>query len=139
MNISKLKRLVESSRLDKVQIAQKCGISPQTLYNVLAGADAKISTIESIADVLNISVSELYEEEQPAPAKKRKGCGEVILSAAEALSGGPSKEELQAKIDHLEEEIASARRQMDINYRYITMLEQQLGIEQPTEKNTATA
>ena len=102
--------------------------------------DVSTAIVRQCAKIFNVPVSYFFdEEEQPAPAKKRKGCGDAILSAAEALAGGPSREELQAKIDHLEEELAAARRQQDINYRYILMLEKQLGIEQPTEKNTATA
>jgi predicted transcriptional regulator len=34
--------------MNKVQIADKCNISRTTLDNVLAGADAKISTVESL-------------------------------------------------------------------------------------------
>ena len=60
MNINKLNELVNSSKLNKVQIAEKCGVSRTTLDNVLAGADAKISTIESLAKVLGISVGALF-------------------------------------------------------------------------------
>lgn len=60
MNINKLKKLINSSKLNKVQIAEKCGVSRTTLDNVLAGADAKISTIESLAKVLGVSVGYLF-------------------------------------------------------------------------------
>jgi Helix-turn-helix. len=60
MNINKLNKLVNSSKLNKVQIAEKCGVSRTTLDNVLAGADAKISTIESLAKVLGVSVGALF-------------------------------------------------------------------------------
>ena len=60
MNINKLNELVNSSKLNKVQIAEKCGVSRTTLDNVLAGADAKISTIESLAKVLGISIGALF-------------------------------------------------------------------------------
>jgi len=60
MNINKLNELVNSSKLNKVQIAEKCGVSRTTLDNVLAGADAKISTIESLAKVLGVSVGALF-------------------------------------------------------------------------------
>ena len=60
MNINKLNELVNSSKLNKVQIAEKCGVSRTTLDNVLAGADAKISTIESLAKGLGISIGALF-------------------------------------------------------------------------------
>lgn len=62
MNLSVLSDLVESSKMNKLQIASACGITPTTLYNVLSGADAKISTIESLARVLKVPVSSLFDE-----------------------------------------------------------------------------
>ena len=49
--------------MGKSQIAEKCNISRTTLDNVLAGSDAKISTIESLAKVLGVSVGCLFDEE----------------------------------------------------------------------------
>lgn len=62
MNIKMLNKLINSSKLNKVQIAERCGISRTTLDNVLAGADAKISTIESLAKVLEINVGYLFND-----------------------------------------------------------------------------
>ena len=62
MNIQRLNKLINSSQLNKVQIAERCGISRTTLDNVLAGADAKISTIESLAKVLEINVGYLFND-----------------------------------------------------------------------------
>lgn len=67
MNINKLNELLSASKLNKVQIAERCGVSRTTLDNVLAGADAKISTIESLAKVLGVRVGSLFDEELPAP------------------------------------------------------------------------
>lgn len=61
MNINKLNELINSSKLNKVQIAERCGVSRTTLDNVLAGADAKISTIESLAKVLGVGVGYLFD------------------------------------------------------------------------------
>lgn len=61
MNTNKLNELINSSKLNKVQIAERCGVSRTTLDNVLAGADAKISTIESLAKVLGVSVGYLFD------------------------------------------------------------------------------
>ncbi|MBQ2797549.1 MAG: helix-turn-helix transcriptional regulator [Tidjanibacter sp.] len=140
MDLKKIKKLSEKRRGGLTKVAADIGMSVPNLHRCINNNEIKASDLENLAKIFEVPVSYFFdEEEQPAPAKKRKGCGDAILSVAETLAGAPSREELQAKIDHLEEELASARRQMDINYRYITMLEQQLGIEQPTEKNTATA
>ncbi len=65
MNIKRLNELLNASKLNKVQIAERCGVSRTTLDNVLAGADAKISTIESLAKVLGVNVGYLFDEELP--------------------------------------------------------------------------
>ena len=62
MNISKLKRLVEESKLNKVQIAERCGFTRVTLDNALQGADVKVSTIETLAKVLGVSAATLFDD-----------------------------------------------------------------------------
>lgn len=62
MNISKLQNLIQSSKLNNAEIAERCDISPTTLYNLLGGADAKISTVEKLAKVLNCKVGYLFDE-----------------------------------------------------------------------------
>ena len=62
MNINKLQKLVADSKLNKVQLAEKCGFTRVTLDNVLQGSDAKISTIETLARVLGISVASLFDD-----------------------------------------------------------------------------
>ena len=63
MNVSRLCKLVESSKLSKMEIAKRCNISRTTLDNVLAGADAKISTIEALAITLNTPIGYLFGED----------------------------------------------------------------------------
>lgn len=69
MNINKLNEILNSSKLNKIQIAEKCNISRTTLDNVLSGADAKISTIESLAKVLDVQVGILFDN-SPVPYSK---------------------------------------------------------------------
>ena len=67
MNIRKINQLLEQSKLNKVQIAQACGVSRTTLDNMLSGADVKISTVESLAKVMGVSASVFFMEEGEAP------------------------------------------------------------------------
>lgn len=70
MNINRLNDLVNSSKLNKVQIAEQCSISRTTLDNVLSGADAKISTIEALSKVLGVSVGYFFEEDTTGVAQR---------------------------------------------------------------------
>ncbi|MBQ6198645.1 MAG: helix-turn-helix transcriptional regulator [Bacteroidales bacterium] len=62
MNTERLKMLMQSSGLNKSQLAERCGVSRATLDNVLAGGDAKMSTAEAIARELGIRVGYLFDE-----------------------------------------------------------------------------
>lgn len=62
MNINKLKRIVEESKLNKVQIAERCGFTRVTLDNALQGADVKVSTIEALAKVLGVSAATFFDD-----------------------------------------------------------------------------
>ena len=60
MNFSLLNSLVEKSKMGKAQIAEMAKISRTTLDNALNGADIKISTIESLSNVLGVSPSVFF-------------------------------------------------------------------------------
>ena len=117
INSAKLTKIIENSNLTKKEIADKCCISCQTLYNILSGADAKLSTIEKITEVLGITIADLYNNYSPTSLSRQNS----------------SIYELQAKIDsmaelinHMKEELITSRRQLEINHNYITLLEKQL-------------
>lgn len=57
MDFRLLNKLVGESKLGKAQVAEQAGISRTTLDNALNGADIKISTIESLSEVLGVSPS----------------------------------------------------------------------------------
>lgn len=57
MNIVLLNKLVNECKMSKTQIAEMAEISRTTLDNALNGADIKISTVESLANVLGVSPS----------------------------------------------------------------------------------
>ena len=60
MDFSLLNSLVEKSKMGKAQIAEMANISRTTLDNALNGADIKISTIESLSNVLGVSPSVFF-------------------------------------------------------------------------------
>lgn len=63
MNVTKLKSAVEASSLTKKEIAVKSGLSPQALNGILDhNVDPKVSSIESIARVVGIKMSVLFDE-----------------------------------------------------------------------------
>lgn len=62
MNFSKLDQLIKNSPLRKSDIIAQSGISKATLDNVIKGMDAKVSTIEAIAQVLGVSPAVFFDE-----------------------------------------------------------------------------
>lgn len=60
MNFNLLNSLVTGSKLGKSQIAEMANISRTTLDNALNGSDIKVSTIESLANVLGVSASVFF-------------------------------------------------------------------------------
>ncbi len=63
LNISKLVKEIDESKFTKIEIASKCGIDRKTIDNVLAGRDPKVSTIISLATILGLKISYLFDEE----------------------------------------------------------------------------
>ena len=63
LNICKLSKEIEESKYSKMKIASKCGIDRKTIENVLAGRDPKLSTVVSLASILGLKISYLFDEE----------------------------------------------------------------------------
>lgn len=61
MNVQRIVDIITSNKLSKVEIASKMKVSRTTLDNLLNGADVKVSTIESLAEVLGVNVSEFFD------------------------------------------------------------------------------
>lgn len=62
MNYIALKKAIRDSGLQRKDIALQSNITPKTIDNILAGADPKVSTLESIARVVGVSMSTLFDE-----------------------------------------------------------------------------
>jgi len=61
MNVQRIMDIIVSNKLSKIDIAAKMKVSRTTLDNLLNGADVKVSTIESLAEVLGVSVAEFFD------------------------------------------------------------------------------
>lgn len=64
LNLSKLSKEIENSTLSKLEIASRCKVDRKTIENVLSGRDPKLSTIVSLASVLNLKISYLFDEDK---------------------------------------------------------------------------
>lgn len=125
MNINKLKILVDNSGLSKQSIAEKCNISRPTLDNVLGGADAKISTIESLALFFNVPVGEFFDTNNV-----NQSCnGNPNVMVGRDNNGSISTAECQNKLDdalleikHLKEVIDGKDKLLEEKERLINVL-----------------
>lgn len=95
MRTDRLNDLIKESSLTKFQIADQSGISRTTLDNVLAGADAKISTIETLAKVLGTRVSYLFGEDEIQDREKEI---DEYKKEIERLSSLMNKKPRKAKV-----------------------------------------
>ena len=62
MNISKLQLLMSQSIVNNSNLASLSGVSDVTISKILNGADAKISTIEKIAEALKVPVGYFFDD-----------------------------------------------------------------------------
>lgn len=72
MNFRLLNSLVNESKLGKSQIAEMANISRTTLDNALNGADIKISTLESLANVLGVSTGVFFDSSKSSNVSELK-------------------------------------------------------------------
>lgn len=108
MNISRIKSLVESGMYTKVEISEKCGFSRTTLDNILSGSDAKVSSIESLAKVFNVSVGYLLSEESDSQTEintELEEAKEEIIRLKKIISSMPTKStKVMIELDVTEDE-----------------------------------
>lgn len=63
LNLNKLSSEIERSKFTKAELASRCSIDRKTIENVLAGRDPKVSTVISLATILGLRISYLFDEE----------------------------------------------------------------------------
>lgn len=62
MNIKRIKEKIEASKISKSDISKLTKVSRTTIENLLSGADVKVSTIENLANVLNVPVGYFFDD-----------------------------------------------------------------------------
>lgn len=61
MNTKRLQEIIFLSKISKTDLSIKSGISRTTLDNILTGSDFKVSTLEALAAVLNVSPAVFFD------------------------------------------------------------------------------
>lgn len=61
MNVKKLQDAINANGISKVMLAEKCQVTRMTIDNILAGKDFKVSTLEALAAVLNVSPAVFFD------------------------------------------------------------------------------
>ncbi|MDE6479241.1 MAG: helix-turn-helix domain-containing protein [Muribaculaceae bacterium] len=105
LNLRKLNKEIEGSKFSKTELALKCGIDRKTIENVLAGRDPKLSTVVSLASMLGVKISYLFDEE---------GEGKQSVSATDhsQAAGHDLQISTSAKESELEKENQELRQQL---------------------------
>lgn len=146
----KIKELAEKQKMTATKLASLLGVTRPAVSAIYEKEDVSTSIVKQCAQIFGVPVSYFFDDEEQAEPKpkKRRGCGDALLSAVEGLAGGSGREELQSRIDHLSAELADARQiidtlqhQLHLNSNYITLLEKQLSNTNTNQKgdNAATA
>lgn len=109
MDVNRLKELILNSGLSKQAIADKCNISRPTLDNLLGGSDAKISTLENLADYFKVSVGYFFDENNVSQT-----CNENLgVMVGRDNNGSISIKDCQDKLDGALLEIKHLKGEID--------------------------
>jgi len=92
MNINKLERLIEESKLSKQVICKECNFTRPTLNNALLGGDIKISTLKSLSDFFKVSVGYFFDEaENKELSNELAECKKEIQRLNDIISYGKNE------------------------------------------------
>lgn len=58
-----IQELMALKKLSKVQLSKMIGLSETAVYNLLSTGNCRFSTAKKLADVLNVSLNELLEDQ----------------------------------------------------------------------------
>jgi transcriptional regulator with XRE-family HTH domain len=113
MNINKLQDMVGYSKMSKVQIAQKCGITRATLDNALQGGDIRISIIESIAKTFDVPVGFFFDDSNTIHNRAIAN-GNSSVAAVNSQVSLESETILKERVKNLEQIIAEKERLINV-------------------------
>lgn len=83
MNVKKLQDAINANGISKVMLAEKCQVTRMTIDNILAGKDFKVSTLEALAAVLNVSPAVFFD----APGNSAVASGNNSIAAVNSSVG----------------------------------------------------
>jgi transcriptional regulator with XRE-family HTH domain len=78
-----LKKLLKEYNISQRQVAERMGITPSSLSQSINAEDISISTLQGIADTINISLAELCAEMEQKHKREHKTIDELTLLRAE--------------------------------------------------------
>jgi transcriptional regulator with XRE-family HTH domain len=109
MDYMLLNKLVSESKLGKAQISEMANISRTTLDNALNGADIRISTIESLSNVLGVSPGVFFDTGRPINNTATAN-GDSSIAAINSSVTTERNEVLKERLELMEELLAEKER-----------------------------
>lgn len=80
----KIKEICARVGITQGELAARLGISPESLSRTL-NRDARISSLEKVADALGVHISDLFEQDERPPVAKCPHCGKAFQIDLRAL------------------------------------------------------
>ena len=102
LNVRKIEQAMSDAKITKAQLYSRTKIARTTLDAVLNGSDAKISTIETIANALGVPVSYFFDDQQANGNSSVAAINSDVTVGQNVL--------LEEKVKHLEELLAEKER-----------------------------
>jgi len=114
MNFSKIKKLAEEMNVSIVELAEITGLSPQGIHKFVRNKNCKVSELEKISDVLQVSPAYWWEDEEKYPSGGGKTQNNNNLNELEMNYGELIPVRVHERMmDHLEGEINYLREELN--------------------------
>lgn len=124
MTGKELKEKILGANVPLNQIAERLGITAQSLNSCFKGKDVRSNTIESIAKVLNVSISSLYGEDKEQNAIAT-GNG-IAVAGTNNVAGNVTMDDntavLQERVKFLEQQVKDKEILLEEKERLIKVL-----------------
>lgn len=90
MLVSNVKRLLKQYRMNEAELARQANLPKPTVHKILAGSteDPRISTLQAIANVFNLTIDELYSADLTKEKQRDIAVQAIpVISWSECLKG----------------------------------------------------